>query len=49
MQLGGNTQSAANCIPPGEVALIFAVGDFDRNGEIGGRVVERGKLERIIE
>ena len=27
-------QSAANCIPPAEVALNLAVGDFERNGEI---------------
>ena len=35
VQLGEHTQSAANCIPPAEVALNFAVGDFQRNGEIG--------------
>ena len=35
VQLGEHTQSAANCIPPAEVALNLAVGDFERNGEIG--------------
>ena len=52
MQLGGgHTQSAANCIPPAEVALNLAVGDFERNGEMGPGEggVERGKRERIFE
>ena len=35
MQFGEHTQSAANCIPPAEVALNLAVGDFERNGEMG--------------
>ena len=34
---GEHTQSEANCIPPDEVALNSAVGDFERNGEIGIR------------
>ena len=34
MQFGGHTQSAANCIPPAEVALNLAVGYFERNGEM---------------
>ena len=29
-------QSAANCIPPAEVALNLAFGDFERNGDIYG-------------
>ena len=33
MQLGEHTQSAANCIPPAEVALNLEFGDFERNGE----------------
>ena len=41
VQFGEHTQSAANCIPPAEVALNLAVGDFERNGEIGGLGVER--------
>ena len=35
MQFGEHTQSAANCIPPAEVALNLAVGDFKRNGDMG--------------
>ena len=34
MQFGEHTQSAANCIHPAEVALHFAFGDFERNGDI---------------
>ena len=47
MQFVEHTQSAANCIPPAEVALNLAVGDFERNGEIGGRGVEGGTREYI--
>ena len=39
VQFGKHTQSSANCIPPAELALNLAVGDFERNGEIGGRDV----------
>ena len=49
VQFGEHTQSAANCIPPAEVALNLAVGDFERNGEIGGLGVEQGKRERVFE
>ena len=28
---------AANCIPPAEVALNLAFGDFEKNGDIYGR------------
>ena len=48
MQLGEQTQSATNCIPPAEVPSNLAVGDFERNGEIGGRGVEGGKRERVF-
>ena len=48
MQLGEQAQSAANCIPPAEVALHLAVGAFERNGKIGGRGVEGGKRERVF-
>ena len=47
MQLGEQTQSAANCLPPAEVPSHLAVGDFERNGEIGGRGVEGGNRERV--
>ena len=49
MQFGEHTQRAANCIPPAEVALNLAVGDFEGNGEIGGRDAEGGKRERVFE
>ena len=51
MQFGEHTQSAANCIPPAEVALNLAVGDFERNGEMGPGEggVERGKRERVFD
>ena len=50
MQFGEHTQRAANyCTPLAEVALNLAVGDFERNGEIGGRDVEGGKRERVFE
>ena len=49
MQLGEHTKSAANCIPPAEVALDLEVADFKRNGYIEGRGVERGKLERVFD
>ena len=32
---GGHAQSATNYIHPAEVALKVAVGDFERNGEVG--------------
>ena len=34
VQFGEHTQSAANCIPPAEVGLNLAFGDFERNGYI---------------
>ena len=36
VQFGEHTQSAANCIPPAEVALNLEFGDFERNGYIHG-------------
>ena len=36
MEFGEHTQSAANCIPPAEVELNLAFGDFERNGDING-------------
>ena len=35
MQLIEPTRGAAKCIHPAEIALNFAVGDFERNGEMG--------------
>ena len=34
--IGEHTSTAVNCIPPAEVALNLAVGDFERNGDIYG-------------
>ena len=34
--IGEHTSTAVNCIPPAEVALHLAVGDFERNGYIYG-------------
>ena len=51
MQFGEHTQSAANCIPPAEVALNLAVGDFERNGEMGpgeGVSSEESESEYLI-
>ena len=49
MLFGEHTQSAANCIPPAEVALNLAVGDFERNVEMDPGGVERGKGERVFD
>ena len=35
--IGEHTSTAVNCIPPAEVALNLAVGDFERNGDISSR------------
>ena len=32
--IGEHTSTAVNCIPPAEVALNLAFGDFERNGDI---------------
>ena len=32
--IGEHTSTAANCIPPAEVALNLAFGDFEGNGDI---------------
>ena len=50
--IGEHTSIAVNCIPPAEVALNLAFGDFERNGYVyGHRVrdegVEWGKRERV--
>ena len=34
--IGEHTSTAVNCIPPAEVALNLAFGDFERNGDIYG-------------
>ena len=34
--IGEHTSTAVNCIPPAEVALNLAFGDFERNGDIHG-------------
>ena len=34
--IGEHTSTAVNCIPPAEVALHLAFGDFERNGDIYG-------------
>ena len=47
--IGEHTSTAVNCIPPAEVALNLAVGDFERNGDIyghwGGMGVSREENE----
>ena len=50
--IGEHTSTAVNCIPPAEVALNLAFGDFERNGDVyghrgRGEGVERGKRERV--
>ena len=54
MQLGEHSQSTANSIPPAEVALNLAVGEFERNGEIciegvGDEKYETFYLETMFE
>ena len=52
MQFGEHTQSAANCIPPAEVALNLAVADFERSGEMGpgevGMSSEESESEYLV-
>ena len=42
--IGEHTSIAVNCIPPAEVALNLAFGDFERNGDVYGH---RGRDEGV--
>ena len=42
--IGEHTSIAVNCIPPAEVALNLAFGDFERNGGVYGH---RGRDEGV--